>query len=299
MRSLTSIFITQLLVITQRKKKLADPAVFDKRVQDLLARGEEPYLLDYKKFTVDVEKSSLNGMDYYILRSRKKHNANKMMYFHGGGFISQPIEQHWKLLNKIVEDTGTETWVPVYPKIPFHDATYAYPLLIALYKVLAESTGDGRIAFMGDSAGGGIVLGMAEQIKALAIKQPSELIMISPFLDAAMTSPETKEIEPKDAMLGIYGTQRCGELWAGDIDLKDPLISPLYGDITGLGNMTIFTGTYDLINPDTHRLLEKSKELQIPIDFNEIEGMQHVYPLLPIPEAKKAIQKMETILTRG
>jgi len=60
--------------------------------------------------------------------------------------------------------------------------------------------------------------------------------------------------------------------------------------------MTVFTGTHDIINPDTHRLLEKARRLRIPMDLIEKTKMQHVYPLLPIPEAKKALRKMEATL---
>lgn len=296
MRSVASILVDKAIANTPRKKGLTEPTLFDQRINELIAKGETPYQLDYKRFTVDIKKSSLKGMDYYILNSDKKENKNKIMYFHGGAFISQPIAQHWKFLNKISEDTSTEIWVPIYPKVPYHHAEHSYQRLIELYKFFANSVDEGKIILMGDSAGGNLVLGMSQQIKALKIKQPTELIMISPYLDATLSSPEIKEIEPKDVMLGSYGTQMCAKLWAGDKDIKDPMISPLYGDITGLGQMTIFTGTHDIINPDSHRLLEKAEGLQITIDFNEEKQMQHVYPLLPIPEAKKVIRKIEAIV---
>lgn len=294
--SLASFFVNRIIVRTARKKGLTEPELFQRRIERLLAQGEVPYQLDYKRFTVDIKKASLDGMDYYVLNSDKKENTNKIMYFHGGAFISQPAPQHWKFLNRISEDTKTEIWVPIYPKVPYHNADYAYKRLMELYKVFADSVKEGKIILMGDSAGGNMVLGMAQQIKALDMKQPSELVMISPLFDATMSSPKIKEIEPKDVMLGSYGTRKCAEIWAGDKDIRDPLVSPLYGDITGLGRMTIFTGTHDILNPDSHRFMEKVEKQQIAIDFNEKKQMQHVYPLLPIPEAKESIRKIEAIV---
>lgn len=296
MRSLASIIVNRVIARTPRKKGLTEPKLFNKRIEELIAQGEITYQLNYKGFTVDVKKASLNGMDYYILNSNKKENKNKILYFHGGGFISQPVKEHWKFLNRISKDTKTEIWVPIYPKIPYHNADDSYKLLMELYKIFADSVNEGKIIFMGDSAGGSLVLGMAQQIKAVNMNQPSELIMISPLLDAAVSSPEIKEIEPKDVMLGSYGTRKCAEMWAGDKNINDPIVSPLYGDIIGLGRMTIFTGTHDIINPDSHRLLEKAQRQQISINFNEKKYMQHVYPLLPIPEAKEAIRKIEAIV---
>lgn len=299
MRSVASMFVDMLLVKSNRKETLADPTVFEKRVETLLKEGETPYILNYNHFNVSVAKKTLNNMDYYVLNADNHKNANKIMYFHGGGFISQPVTQHWQFLNKIAKETETEIWVPIYPKVPFHDASYTYPLLIDLYCLFAESVKNGNIIFMGDSAGGNLVLGMAQRIQTLPLKQPSSLIMISPFLDVSLPSPESLVIEPKDVMLGCYGTRRCGELWAGDLAVDDPQISPFYGDLTGLGKMTIFTGTYDIVNPDSRRFLTKAEKLQISVNFHEEPKLQHVYPLLPTPEARKAIREIESIVTGG
>lgn len=280
----------------QIKHRFTNPYIFENKLQEIIKNGEVPYKLNYKKFTVDIKKNKIDGMDYYILNSQNKENKNKIMYFHGGAYISQPTPQHWKMLNKIAKDTKTEIWVPIYPKIPFHNAEYTYKSLIKMYEVFSDSVKNGEIILMGDSAGGGLVLGMAQKIRDMNKKQPIDLIMISPWLDVTMTSPDIKEIEPKDAMLGSNGLRKYGELWAGDKDRKNPMVSPLYGDLKGLGRITVFTGTYDIVNVDSRNLLKKAKEQKIPIDFVEKEHMGHVYPILPIREAKEAIKKIETIV---
>lgn len=92
---------------------------------------------------------------------------------------------------------------------------YSYKLLLELYKIFTASIKEDRIILMGDSAGGGLGLGVAQQLRRMNVKQPSELIMISPFLDAAMSSAKIDEVEPRDIMLGSYGLRRCGELQKG------------------------------------------------------------------------------------
>jgi acetyl esterase/lipase len=139
-------------------------------------------------------------------------------------------------------------------------------------------------------------MGMAQQVRDMQIRQPEELIMISPWLDVTMSSPDIKEIEEKDVMLGSNGLRVCGEYWAGGREMNDPMVSPLYGELKGLGRMTIFIGTHDILNPDSRNLLKKAETQQVTIDFNEKEFMGHVYPLWPISEAKEDIQKMVAIV---
>jgi acetyl esterase/lipase len=294
-RSISSIIFDKLIAKMPMKKLLTDQQTFENALQDRLKQGEIPYQLKYKRFTVDVKEDAIAGMDYYILNPKKKKNKNKILYFHGGGYIEQPVSLHWRFLNKIARDTGTEIWVPIYPIIPYYNADYAYKSLLILYELFSASLENGNIILMGDSAGGGLVLGMAQQIRDMQLKQPADLIMISPWLDVTMSSPAIKEIEPKDVMLGSCGLGICGELWAGNKQTKDPMVSPLYGELNGLGRMTVFTGTCDILNADAHSLLKKAASQNITIDFNEKQYMGHVYPVLPIHEAKEAIRKIETI----
>lgn len=298
-RSISSILVGKVISKMPTKEKLSNLQSFEKEIQEMRKQGEVPYQLDYKKFSVNVNKAVINGMDYYILNDKGKENKNKIMYFHGGAYLNQPISLHWKLLNRIARETKTEIWVPIYPKIPYHNADYVYQLLIALYKIFSDSVQGGKIILMGDSAGGGLVLGMAQQLRELPIKQPAELIMISPWLDVTMSSPGIKEIEAKDIMLGSCGLRVCGELWAGNKETRDQMVSPLYGELKGLGRITVFTGTYDILNVDARSLLKKANDQEAAIDFNEKEYMGHVYPLLPIYEAKEVIRKIENIVIKN
>ncbi len=298
-RSLSSILVERLIGLMPTKKKLTDVQGFEKEIQVMREKGEEPYLLKYKKFTVDVKKDVINGMDYYVLNSMHKENKNKIMYFHGGAYMSQPVSLHWRLLNTIAKDTKTEIWVPIYPKIPYYNANDAHHLIMELYNQFIHTIQDGKIILMGDSAGGGLVLGLAQRLKDLPVKQPDELIMISPWLDLTMSAQDIMGIEAKDVMLGSNGLRICGKLWAGDREVKDERISPIYGELKGIGNMTVFTGTHDILNYDARNLRIKANEQNVIIDFNEKECMGHVYPLLPIREAKEVIHKMETIVMQS
>ena len=292
MKSISSYVIEQMVRLLPTKGFKVSHAMYVNRMNARLNAGEKPYKLRYPLFTVPVIKRQIHGMDYYILNSGEHRNSNKAMYFHGGAFINQPFPFHWKLLNKVAKETGMELWVPIYPKIPFHDAAYAYEELFKLYEVFVKTV-EGKIIFMGDSAGGGIVLGLAQIIRDRGLlMQPKELIMISPWLDVSMSLPEISKLEAKDPMLGEESLRVCGIYWAGKQDKYAAMVSPLYGNINGLGNITLFTGTNDILNADARAFYKKVTEQNIVIDYVEKEELGHVYPLLPIKEAKDAVNKI-------
>ena len=94
---------------------------------------------------------------------------------------------------------------------------------------------------MGDSAGGGLALGLAEALRDEGDTLPEELILISPWVDLTMSNPDMKDYVKHDPMLGIDGLRRMGEVWANGLELTDPKVSPIFGDLSGLPPVTIIT----------------------------------------------------------
>ncbi|WP_264079185.1 alpha/beta hydrolase, partial [Mycobacterium szulgai] len=71
------------------------------------------------------------------------------------------------------------------------------------------------------------------------------------------------------------------EQWRGDLPVDDPRCSPLAGDLAGLGPLTVFSGTRDILNPDARALVQKAGAAGVAVDYHERSGLLHVYPLLP------------------
>ena len=89
-------------------------------------------------------------------------------------------------------------------------------------------------------------------------------------------------------MLDEYGLVEIGKLWAGDLDVHDPMVSPIYGTFENLGHITMFASTRDILCLEDIRLSEMLTEQGIEHTFVLEEGLNHPYVLFPIPEAKAA-----------
>ena len=138
------------------------------------------------------------------------------------------------------------------------------------------------------SAGGGLALGLAEALRDQGDTCPEELILISPWVDVTLSNSDIKDYVDLDPMLGIDGLRRMGEVWANGLDMTDPRVSPIYGDLSGLGRVTLTTGTWEVLYPDSLLLAEKLKQAGVDCNLIVGERMIHCYPICPIPEAKAA-----------
>ena len=99
-------------------------------------------------------------------------------------------------------------------------------------------------------------------------------------------------------MLGIDGLRRMGEVWANGLEVSDPRVSPVYGDLSGLGRITLTTGTWEILYPDTLLLADKLKQSGTDCNLIVGERMIHCYPICPVPEAKSALAAIWSAILR-
>lgn len=221
-----------------------------------------------------------------------------IIYIPGGGFLNNPLKYHWKIINKLSGETSTPVLMPVYLKVPNHTCDESYKAMTEFYLDVASRKGVEHIILAGDSSGGSMSLVLAQLMRdehpeAL---QPEQLILIAPWMDASMDNEEILGVEPDDHMLGLYGTKDLGIRWAGERGVHDPMVSPIYGTFEDLGYITMFAGTRDMLCPDIVKfsgiLDEKGIEHTLVVE----EGLDHPYPLFPIPEATKAQEIMIDVI---
>jgi epsilon-lactone hydrolase len=141
---------------------------------------------------------------------------------------------------------------------------------------------------MGDSAGGGMGLALAMQARAKGVEQPSDIVLLSPWLDVTMTNPDIKAVDKFDPFLDIQGAKYLGKIYAGETDPANYLVSPIYGSVKNLAPITLFIGTHDILVPDCRKFKVEAKAEGVEIDYHEYESMIHVWMLISSPEAKKA-----------
>lgn len=235
--------------------------------------------------TVDVSQStSPAGWPVFTVTARGVTPSARVLYLHGGAYIREITRHHWKLVGHLAS-AGASVTVPIYPVAPRGKASH----VVSASADLAEQlTAQGeRLVIAGDSAGGGLALAVALALRDRGVVA-DHTALISPWLDATGSHPELLEVAPRDPWLHPGGLTAAADAYRGELDREHPWVSPLNGDLTGLGPITMFTGTRDILNVDARRFRPLATDAGVSLDFHEAPQMIHVYPLLPIPEGKKA-----------
>jgi acetyl esterase/lipase len=281
--------VTALLIVARVKQRRGKPSQVEQYVREHAvrpARFAPPRRLDRKvAFSVDTR----HGWTCYRVVPRNAPKpAPEVLYVHGGGFIREIVPMHWSLIAKLATKGPAEVTVPIYPLAPHSTASQTVPVATDIAADMIAHNGAQHVTLMGDSAGGNIVLGISQTLRLRGSPQPGQLVLISPVLDVAKSNPAAAAIDRYDRVGNIASNVAHGRLYAGELDSTDPLVSPLYADLTGLAPIVMFSGTHDIHNPEARDFAARARGAGIPLDYHEEPGGQHVYPLLPTAEGASA-----------
>lgn len=209
-------------------------------------------------------------------------NEKTILYFHGGSYVAEMSDAHWEFIQQLSQDTNSKIIIPDYPLVPKYNVNDVESFSYEYYKKLIGQVSSENIVMMGDSAGGGLALGLCEKLAEEEIKLPSKLILISPWLDVSLENTNIDNVQKNDKNLNKETLKIAGMLYAGQEKIKDYFASPIYGDLQKIKNLpiTIYTGTYDILNPDVHELMKKSEKIQLQLNIQEKEKEEHIWIVL-------------------
>ena len=259
----------------------------EKMIANALDKGETP-TTPPKNLETRYEDLP-DGRVFYANEDSK--SGITVFYLHGGAYFMDFTNAHWKLLKKLVDGADVKLIAPAYRLVPFATYREAFDLVVPLYKEYRNNNPDEKVILMGDSAGGGLSLAVTEQLKEDGIRLPDELVLLSPWVDLAMNNEQISKYESRDPFLSVQTLKLCADKWKDNLDANDWHVSPIYGDLKGIRNVTVFVGTSEIFFPDVtkfFRMLDHDPSNELIVG----DEMNHVYPLFPIPEAISAINKI-------
>ena len=235
---------------------------------------------------LNVQRSEFEGMPVWTLQSPMSSSGNYVVGLHGGGYVLKPTLLHWLDYAAMARDTGATVVVPIYPLAPQGTAATVVPRTADLISAVIDQHGAENVSVYGDSAGGGLALAAVQELVRRGDPVPSHMVLISPELDVTVSDPASHTID--DPYLNASEVQAWGRLWAGDLDPADPRVSPLFGSLSGLPPTAVYSGSLDLLSPDTLRLRERALAEGVDFTFVLREGLIHDWAVLPpllLPEA--------------
>jgi acetyl esterase/lipase len=277
-----------------RKKAFSSPENLQRWIA-YARRTEDHHPPASLRHRLDIAERNLNGFPVYEI-APKAGEHRRILYLHGGAYVFQITSYHWGLIAEMAERLGFGITVPIYPIAPEHDFHAMFGMVTEVYRQMLEETNAEDIVFMGDSAGGNMAVVLTMIAAENALPLPSRHVLISPGLDMSLSNPEVFEAERNDPWLGIPGGLEAIRLYSAGFDRADWHISPLYGDLSVLPKTLLLTGSRDMLSPDNLIFAEKARVAGVEVEVVYEEGMFHVWPLIDMPEARRARDSIVTFL---
>ena len=218
-----------------------------------------------------------------------------IFYVHGGGYVSGSCHDHRAFVAKLARDTNVTTLHYEYRLAPEHPFPAALDDSVAVYKtVLEKGYAPENIVMAGESAGGGLTLAILLALKEQKLPLPKAAVAISPWTDLTC-SGDSYRTKNKVSVAPLNSWNVFRHYYAGSNDLRNPKISPLYGDLKGLPPLFINSGEDDELFDDGRQFYEKAKAAGVEVTFKAGKDMVHCYPLLS-PMFREAEEAMQEIL---
>lgn len=241
-----------------------------------------------------IVREKIDGINCEWIKPKDSQAEKLIFYIHGGGYVSGSCSDHRRFVSNIARRTGYTCFTYEYRLAPECPFPAAIDDSVDIYQnILAKGYRPIDILFMGESAGGGLVLSLLLALKDRKISFPVAAVAISPWTDLTCSGESYKTKNAK-SVAPLNSWNVFSSYYVGNNNPKTPLISPLFGDLSGLPSLFINSGMDDELFDDGYRFYHKAKNANVNIVFRQGEHMVHCYPLLAplFPEAITAFNEI-------
>jgi acetyl esterase/lipase len=244
--------------------------------------------------------ASCGGVPGEFVRARDvAPGSGAILYLHGGAYCVGSHVTHRSVTSHLARRTVANIFVADYRLAPEHPCPAAVDDAIAAYRGLREQGwAPGQVAFVGDSAGGGLALATALRLRDLGEPLPAALVLFSPWVD--LGHPDRGAPPRGEIMISLPWVQECARLYLAGRDARDPLASPIHGDMRGLPPTMIQVGQDEILLQDSRRLHAALAAANVPVQLQEYARRWHVFQANAgvLADADRALESAAGFLRR-
>jgi len=273
----------------------ASVAAYKGQLAGTAARAPFDDLMERVAAPADVtfEADTVGGISGFWAKPARPRTGAAILHVHGGWFNLGSAHAYRNFVGHIVSSAGTAAFIPDYRLAPEHPFPAAVADVKACYRGLVD-TGINKIAVVGDSAGGNLALVLVSTDIA-----PVGAVAISPVTDLALTGESYATRAEADP---YFTKSQVGGLVAsylGPTDPKNPLASPLYGDLRGLPPIRVHVGDDEVLLDDSRRYVERAVAAGVDARLDIWMGMPHgfVTAVREFDAARQSLRAIGAFLT--
>jgi epsilon-lactone hydrolase len=208
-------------------------------------------------------------------------SSKVLLYFHGGGYCSGSIKSHRRMVTEAGRAMRMRTLTIDYRLAPEHPFPAQHEDALTAWRFLRrQGVAAGHIVVGGDSAGGNLTLSLIGRLRAANEPLPSCAWLASPWTDLTMSGATLATKDAVDPLIHKAYLEELADAYAPPpMDRRDPLISPLFADLTGFPPMLIQVGSAETLMSDATRLAEAAGIADVDVRLEIWPHMIHAWPM--------------------
>lgn len=242
---------------------------------------------------VEIKELEIQGVHGEWISVNRAHMKKYIiLYCHGGGYSTGSSVYARTLTTKFATSTSMDVLCFDYrlaPENPYPAATEDAMKIWNDLMLLGYGARD--IIVAGDSAGGNLALSLVLKLKQEGRLLPRGLVLMSPWTDLTASGKSHVTRANIDPVLNASYLQEMTSNYASGEDLKNPLISPLFGDYTGFPPTYIQVGDNEMLLNDATMLHKRMVKANVSVKMDIFKGMWHVFQMSPFKTAYEAMDK--------
>lgn len=246
----------------------------------------------------------LNDVPGPVIGDPDQRGGLAILYLHGGAFVFPATPRlHIELLGRLCRELNAVGFMPDYRLVPLHPFPAALDDCERAYRGLLErGHAPERIALVGESAGGNLVLGLLQRIRKAGHPMPACAVPISPVTELARAhAPPSRGLNARrDALISLSFAQRMMLWYIGGQDAIHPEISPLYADYSGFPPLYFLVGENELLLDDSVLAAGRAREAGVETQLDVWPVLPHAFPLFEsmFVEARQAREDIVAFIRR-
>lgn len=288
LRSRVFYHLTRRALAKSRALKLSIP-------QGRLAREQQSQRVLRMPPGLRAERCTVAGVSAEWLRPQGAGEDGLVLYLHGGAYVFGSTITHRGIAAALAAAANQAVLNIDYRLAPENPHPAGLDDALAVYRALTRMHPGQAIAVAGDSAGGGLALALALRARDEGLRAPSALALMSPWTDLTLGQPShaskarVDPYFPDSALL-----KGAAAAYAAGTPLNDPLVSPLFADLSRLPAMMIHVGELEALLDDSTMLAQRIRAQGGAVTLRVFPRMWHVWQLLTgrMPEADESLAEL-------
>ena len=242
-----------------------------------------------------VKKHSFSHSQAAWVLPKDERRQGVILYLHGGGYCTGDLDYAKGFGSTLAAHCGARVLCLAYRLAPENPFPAALEDAVEGYRYLLEKGYDpSHISLCGESSGGGLCYALCLKLKELSLPLPGSIVAISPWTDLTSSGPsyqDNREVDPslRQSRIDFYKKAYGG-------DPTDPLVSPLFGELTGMPPSLIFAGGDEILLSDSQSMAQKLQEAGCAVHLVVRPERWHVYLLYGLEEDREDMTLLNKFL---